>query len=57
MARFIANLLVLAMATVLILFAVESDSILQYFGYGFGVLMFIAVLVNWHGAAKNRRDA
>lgn len=57
MARFIGNLLVLAMATVLILLAVESDSILQWFGYGFGVLMFIAVLVNWTGAAKNNRDA
>lgn len=57
MTRFISNLLTLSIAVTLILLAVESDSILQWFGYGFGVLMFVAVLLNWSGAAKNRRDA
>lgn len=57
MTRFVANLLTLAIAVTLILMAVESQTVLQFFGYLFGVLLFIAVVINWTGAAKNRRDA
>lgn len=53
MAKFIANLLVLAIAVVLILMAVESDSILQVFGYTFGGLLFVAVTVNWSRGVKS----
>lgn len=57
MTRFVANLLTLAIAVTLILMAVESVTVLQFFGYFFGVLLFIAVVINWTGAAKNNRDA
>jgi hypothetical protein len=53
MAKFIANLFVLAIASTLILLAVESTSILQWFGYTFGVLLFVAVAVNWSRVSKN----
>jgi hypothetical protein len=53
MTRFISNLLVLGIASTLILLAVESESILQWFGYSFGALLFIAVTVNWSRASKN----
>ena len=53
MAKFIANLLVLAIAVVLILLSVESTSALQYFGYGFGGLLFIASVLNWNRASKS----
>lgn len=53
MTRFISNLLVLGIAATLILMAVESESILQWFGYSFGALLFIAVTVNWSRASKN----
>lgn len=55
MTRFISNLLVLAIAATLILLAVESQSILQWFGYGFGVLLFVAVAVNWSRDSKSKR--
>ena len=53
MTRFISNLLTLGIAVTLILLAVESDSVLQWFGYGYGVLIFVAVVVNWSRASKN----
>lgn len=53
MTKFIANLITLAMASVLVLMAVESTSILKWFGYTFGGLLFVAVLLNWSRASKD----
>ena len=57
MSKVIANILSIGMAVVLILLAVESDTILKWFGYGYGVLMFVAVTLSWIGATKSRRSA
>jgi hypothetical protein len=53
MTKFIANLVTLAIAATLILLAVESNTVLQWFGYGFGGLLFVAALLNW-SRADNR---
>lgn len=50
----LANFLVLAMAATFVLLAVESQTPLQFFGYFFGILLFVAVTVNWSRA--NKRD-
>jgi hypothetical protein len=55
MTQFISNLLTLGIAVTLILLAVESDSVLQWFGYGYGVLIFVAALLNWNRADKSKR--
>lgn len=57
MAKFIANLVTLGIAATLILLAVESDSVLQVFGFGFGGLLFVAVAVNWSRGSKNQRTS
>ena len=53
MTKFIANIVTLAIAATLILLAVESNTVLQWFGYGFGGLLFVASLLNW-SRADNR---
>jgi positive regulator of sigma E activity len=53
MAKFIANLVTLAIAVTLILMAIESDSVLQVFGYFWGALLGVAVIVNWSRVYKN----
>jgi hypothetical protein len=57
MTQFISNLLTLGIAVTLILLAVESDSVLQWFGYGYGVLIFVALTVNWTRADKSKRTS
>jgi hypothetical protein len=52
-AKFIANLVTLAIAVTLILMAIESDSVLQVFGYFWGALLSVAVIVNWSRVSKN----
>jgi hypothetical protein len=54
MTKLIANIVTLAIAATLILLAVESNTVLQWFGYGFGGLLFVASLLNWSRA--NNRD-
>jgi hypothetical protein len=53
MSKFIANLMVLAMATTFVLMAMRLDGVLQFFGYFWGALMGIAVAVNWSRVSKN----
>lgn len=53
MSRFIANLITLGIAVTLILLAAESNSFMKWFGYGYGVVIFVAVIVNWSRATKN----
>jgi hypothetical protein len=53
MAKFIANLVTLAIAVTLILMAIESDSVLQVLGYFWGALLSVAVIVNWSRVSKN----
>lgn len=55
MTQFISNILTLGIAVTLILLAVESDSVLQWFGYGYGVLIFVALTVNWTRGDKSNR--
>jgi bacteriorhodopsin len=57
MTKLIANILSLAIAVTLILLAVESDSILQWFGYGFGVMFFLASVVSWRSADNRHGDS
>jgi hypothetical protein len=57
MTRLIANILTLAIAATMILLAVESQSILQWFGYGFGGLLFIATVLNWTRGDKSNGAA
>lgn len=55
MITFIANLVTIAIAATLILLAIESQTVLQYFGYVFGGLLFVALLLNWNRADKSKR--
>jgi len=57
LSKFIANILTLGIAVTLILLAVESDSVLQWFGYGYGVLIFVALTVNWTRGDKSKRTS
>ena len=53
MSKFIANLLVLAMAVTFALMAMRLDGALAFFGWFWAVLLFIATAVNWSRASKN----
>lgn len=53
MAKFIANLLVLAMAVTFLLMAASLDGPLAWAGYLWGGLLFVAVVVNWSRVSKN----
>lgn len=55
MITFIANLVTIAIAATLILLAIESQTVLQYFGYVFGGLLFVAVGLSWNRADKSKR--
>jgi hypothetical protein len=50
----IANIVTLAIAATLILLAVESNTVLQWFGFVFGGLLFVASVLNW-SRADNRK--
>ena len=53
MSKFIANLLVLGMAVTFVLMAMRLDGPLAFFGWFWGILLFIAVTVNWSRVSKN----
>ena len=53
MSKFIANLLVLAMAVTFALMAMRVGGVLAFFGWFWAVILFIAVTVNWSRASKN----
>lgn len=53
MAKFAANLIVLAMATTFLLMAMALSGALAVIGYVWGGLLAIVVIVNWSRVSKN----
>lgn len=53
MAKFIANLMVLAMAVTFLLMAMALTGPLAVAGYVWGGLLSVAVVINWSRVSKN----
>lgn len=49
----LAKAIILAMAATFLLLAPQAHPVLQFLGYLWGILLIVALVLNWNSAAKD----